>query len=86
MQLIWKKRILKRLIIPKFHKFVIHKFVKGAQMDMLIVRDDRVVNLCEMKYLSKIYEPNAEDEQTFRERIATNYPDWPSVVENLKNR
>ena len=77
---------MKRLIIPKFHKFVIHKFVKGAQMDMLIVRDDRVVNLCEMKYLSKIYEPNAEDEQTFRERIATNYPDWPSVVENLKNR
>lgn len=43
---------------------------KGAQMDMLIVRDDRVVNLCEMKYLSKIYEPKAEEEQTFRERIA----------------
>ena len=40
-------------------------------MDMLIVRDDRVVNLCEMKYLSKSYEPKAEDEQTFRERIAT---------------
>ena len=44
---------------------------KGAQIDMLIVRDDHVVNLCEMKYLSKTYEPNAEDEQTFRERIAT---------------
>ena len=44
---------------------------KGAQMDMLIVRDDRVVNLCEMKFLSKAFEPKAEDEQTFRERIDT---------------
>ena len=44
---------------------------KGAQIDMLIVRDDRVVNLCEMKYLTKAFEPKAEDEQTFRERIAT---------------
>lgn len=44
---------------------------KGSQIDMLIVRDDRVVNLCEMKFLSKAFEPKAEDEQTFRERIAT---------------
>lgn len=42
----------------------------GAQMDMLIVRDDRVVNLCEMKFLSKAFEVKAEDEQAFRERIA----------------
>ena len=39
-------------------------------MDMLIVRDDRVVNLCEMKFLSKAFEVKAEDEQAFRERIA----------------
>ena len=44
---------------------------KGAQIDMLIVRDDRVVNLCEMKFLSKAFEPKTEDEQTLRERIAT---------------
>ncbi len=43
---------------------------KGAQVDMLIIRDDRVVNLCEMKFLSKAFEPKAEDEQTYRERIA----------------
>ncbi len=40
-------------------------------MDMLIIRDDRVVNLCEMKFLSKEYEPNNEDEMKFRSRIAT---------------
>ena len=44
---------------------------RGAQIDMLIVRDDRVVNLCEMKFLSKAFELKTEDEQTLRERIAT---------------
>lgn len=43
----------------------------GTQIDMLIVRDDRVVNLCEMKFLSKEYEPTADDEMKFRARIAT---------------
>lgn len=44
---------------------------KGAQIDMLIVRDDRVVNLCEMKFLSKEYDPQADDDLKMRERIAT---------------
>jgi AAA+ ATPase superfamily predicted ATPase len=44
---------------------------KGAQIDMLIIRDDRIVNLCEMKFLSKEYEPNVEDEMVYRNRIAT---------------
>lgn len=44
---------------------------KGAQIDMLIVRDDRVVNLCEMKFLSKEYDPQADDETKLRARIAT---------------
>ena len=43
----------------------------GAQIDMLIVRDDRVVNLCEMKFLSKEYEPQADDDTKLRARIAT---------------
>jgi hypothetical protein len=43
----------------------------GAQIDMLIIRDDRVVNLCEMKFLSREYEPKADDELTLRGRIAT---------------
>ena len=44
---------------------------KGAQIDMLIVRDDRVVNLCEMKFLSKAFEPDADDDTKLRTRIAT---------------
>ncbi len=43
----------------------------GTQIDMPIVRDDRVVNLCEMKFLSKEYEPTADDEMKLRARIAT---------------
>jgi len=43
----------------------------GAQIDMLVIRDDRVVNLCEMKFLSKEYEPTNTDELTLRGRIAT---------------
>jgi AAA+ ATPase superfamily predicted ATPase len=43
----------------------------GAQIDMLIIRDDRVVNLCEMKFLSKEYEPKNDDELLLRGRIAT---------------
>ncbi len=43
----------------------------GAQIDMLIIRDDRVVNLCEMKFLSKEYDPKNDDEHTLRGRIAT---------------
>jgi hypothetical protein len=43
----------------------------GAQIDMLIVRNDRVVNLCEMKFLSKEYELQADDEMRLRSRITT---------------
>ena len=42
---------------------------EGLQLDMLIIRDDRVVNLCEMKFLSKEYEPDVNDEMSFRRRI-----------------
>ena len=41
----------------------------GAQIDLLIIRDDRVVNLCEMKFLSGEYEPTADDELKLRNRI-----------------
>jgi hypothetical protein len=41
----------------------------GAQTDMLIVRDDCVVNLCEMKFLPREFEPNKDDEQTLRMRV-----------------
>ena len=47
------------------------KVKTGAQIDMLIIRDDRVVNLCEMKFLSTEFEPKNEDELALRGRIAT---------------
>ncbi len=43
---------------------------EGAQIDMLIVRDDRVVNLCEMKFLASEYVPDFNEEIKLRKRIA----------------
>ena len=42
---------------------------EGAQIDMLIVRDDNVVNLCEMKFASTPYSISKEEEQRLRHRI-----------------
>lgn len=42
----------------------------GVQIDMIIERDDRVVNLCEMKFLSKEFVPTDNDERLLRARIA----------------
>ena len=44
---------------------------KGMQIDLIISRSDRVINLCEMKFLSKEYDPQADDETKLRARIAT---------------
>ncbi|MCI6840061.1 MAG: ATP-binding protein [Prevotella sp.] len=41
----------------------------GAQIDMLIVRDDNVVNLCEMKFASTPYSINKDEEMRLRHRI-----------------
>ncbi len=43
----------------------------GAQIDLVIDRDDRIVNLCEMKYSNGPYEVNAEDAERLRERRET---------------
>lgn len=43
---------------------------QGVQIDLLIIRDDRVVNLCEMKFLSGEFEPTGDDEMKMRNRIA----------------
>ncbi len=42
----------------------------GTQVDMLIIRKDNIVNLCEMKFLTREYAPNLDDENTLRKRIA----------------
>lgn len=47
-----------------------NKEEKGVQIDMIIDRDDRVVNLCEMKFLSAEYAPSQTDESLLRARIS----------------
>jgi len=43
---------------------------KGAQIDLLIDRDDGVVNVCEMKYYGKEYAMTAEDDYSVRNKKA----------------
>ena len=41
----------------------------GAQIDLLIIRADNVVNLCEMKFASGSYSIDKDEEQKLRKRI-----------------
>ena len=43
----------------------------GAQIDLLIVRDDKVVNLCEMKFAGDAYTIEKDEEAKIRNRIET---------------
>ena len=45
----------------------------GAQIDMLIDRSDRIINLCEMKFLEGEYVINKEEELKLRTRRQTFY-------------
>lgn len=45
--------------------------VDGAQIDMIIKRDDNVVNLCEMKFCSSEYSIGKEESLKLRNRIET---------------
>jgi AAA+ ATPase superfamily predicted ATPase len=47
------------------------EYTPGAQIDMLIARRDRTVNLCEMKYSSYEYEITAKYNEELRQRLAT---------------
>lgn len=42
----------------------------GAQIDMIISRNDRVTNLCEMKFVSGDYNVTADEERRLRNRVA----------------
>lgn len=42
---------------------------EGSQIDMLIIRDDRIVNLCEMKFAAGEYVIDKDEEQKLRRRI-----------------
>jgi len=42
----------------------------GAQIDLVIDRNDKVINLCEMKFCDKPYLISKDDDEEFRNRIA----------------
>lgn len=44
---------------------------KGAQIDLLIDRDDNVIDICEMKYTKQPYEMTSEEDQKIQKRRAT---------------
>ena len=44
---------------------------KGAQIDLVIVRNDRIVNLCEMKYSISEYSFLKQDDQSLRNKIVS---------------
>ena len=43
---------------------------RGAQIDLVIDRDDGIVNLCEMKFSSKEYVLTSEDDSSMRNKRA----------------
>ena len=47
------------------------KDVKGAQIDLLIDRDDNVINLCEMKWASEEFVIHKKDEADIRNKVST---------------
>ena len=63
------------------------KGIKGAQIDLLIVRKDQVINLCEMKYSSSEYVLSIEDDESMRNKISeliratgTRYAIYPTMI------
>ena len=48
----------------------IEKGLPGAQIDLLIARKDRVINLCEIKYSSSEYLVTKKDDDSMRRKIA----------------
>ena len=60
---------------------------RKAQIDMLIVRNDRVINVCEMKFTQTPFAMTAEDEADFRRKISvlqsetkTDYAIHPTLI------
>ena len=63
------------------------KGIFGSQIDLLIVRDDQVINLCEMKYSGTAYTIKQEDDESIRNRISdlinvtgTKYAIFPTLI------
>ncbi len=49
-------------------RFAGDEYTRGAQIDMLIVRRDKVINLCEMKYSAYEYEITSQYNRELRDR------------------
>ena len=45
------------------------KCMNGAQIDLIIVRNDRIINLCEMKYSISDYLFSKDDDESLRNKI-----------------
>lgn len=63
------------------------KGIKGSQIDLLIVRKDQVINLCEMKYSNSDYTVSADVDsdirgkiQDFQKATKTKYAIYPTLV------
>ncbi len=63
------------------------KGIHGAQIDLLIVRKDQVINLCEMKYSNTEYVITSGDDEKMRNRVAdltkvtgTRYAIYPTLL------
>lgn len=59
----------------------------GSQIDLLIVRDDQVINLCEMKYYGADYAMSSKDDEDMRRKISdlttvtkTHHAIYPTVI------
>ena len=46
------------------------KGILGSQIDLLIVRKDQIINVCEMKYSESTYIPNLEFDKAMRRKIS----------------
>ena len=46
------------------------KGIQGSQIDLLIVRKDQVINVCEMKYSESNYSPDLAFDKAMRRRIS----------------
>jgi hypothetical protein len=63
------------------------KGIRGAQIDLLIVRKDQVINLCEMKYSESEFSITEEASTSIRNKIHslvastnTKYAIYPTVI------
>lgn len=63
------------------------KGIRGAQIDLLIVRKDQVINMCEMKYSNSEYTISETDDANMRNKIdsfsrltKTKYAIYPTLI------